>query len=108
MVFDATMKSATGALNRIDAFKDSYAIHGYYMFASPETATTRAMSRFKRGNEKNGKGRFVPPEIVMGNTENEKNFDKAIESFDKWGVYDNNSDSGSGPVHVASGSKGEK
>jgi hypothetical protein len=30
------------------------------------------MGRFKHGNEKDGKGRFVPPEVVMSNTENEK------------------------------------
>jgi hypothetical protein len=50
-----------------------------------KTATARAMSRFKRGNEKDGKGRFVPPEVVMGNTDNEANFDKAIPLFAKWG-----------------------
>jgi predicted ABC-type ATPase len=103
VIFDATLKSRSTVDKRVAQFSKTHDIHGYYMFASPETATERATGRFKRGMEKDGKGRFVPPEVVMANTDNEKNFDEAIPHFSKWGVYDNNS--GSGPVHVASGGK---
>lgn len=97
VVFDATLKSSKSANVRIQQFQTAgYEIDGYYMFASPQTATERAMNRFMRGGET---GRFVPPEVIMGNTENEKNFDNAIQHFRKWGVYDN--DSGGGPKHVA-------
>lgn len=101
VIFDATLKSESTVLKRIEQFTDTHDVHGYYMFASPETACARAMMRFKRGTEKDGKGRYVPPEVIMANRDNEKNFDAAIPKFAKWGVYDNNS--GSGPQHVASG-----
>ena len=101
VVFDATLKSAKSAKDRIAQFEQAgYDIHGHYMFASPETATSRAVGRFVRGGEK---GRFVPPEVVMGNTDNEKNFDEAIPLFKKWSIHDNNGSSGGAPRHVASG-----
>lgn len=101
VVFDATLKSSKSANGRIEQFLSSgYHIDGFYMFASPQTATERAMNRFMRGGET---GRFVPPEVVMGNTENEKNFDAVIPHFRRWAVYDN--DSGDGPKHVAGSEK---
>lgn len=97
VVFDATLKSSKSALGRIGEFASAdYDIDGFSMFASPETATERAMNRFMRGGET---GRFVPPEVIMANTDNERNFDAVIPMFKRWGVYDNNS--GSGPRHVA-------
>jgi hypothetical protein len=78
-------------------------LNGYYMHAPPDVATERALERFKRGNEKNGKGRYVPPDYILGATENEKHFDEYIPAFRKWGVYDNNTGGGGAPRHVASG-----
>ena len=102
VVLDITMKSSSTSASRINQFVDAgHDIHGFYMFASPETATERAVGRFKSGMEKTGKGRFVPPEIIMGNVDNEKTFDNNIPFFKKWGVYDNNEGGGVGPRHVA-------
>ena len=101
ITFDATLKSESSAAGRIAQFQaEGYEVQGFYMFCSPETATKRALGRFKHGMQKDGKGRFVPPEIVMSNTENEKNFDKIVPSLKRWAVYDNNEDGGS-PKHVA-------
>jgi hypothetical protein len=53
--------------------------------------------RFVKGGPN---GRFVPPEVIMANTDNEKNFDAVIPFLKKWSVYNNNN-SGEGPVKVA-------
>ena len=103
---DMTLKSPGKAEAYAERFKpDNYEVDGYYMFASPQTATNGAVSRFKNGMDKNGKGRFVPPEIVMGNVKNEENFDRAIPLFRNWAVYDNNDRLPTGPKLV---SKGER
>jgi len=57
------------------------------MCASPEEATGRALGRFVRGGEK---GRYVPPAVILGNTQNERNFDKMEAGFSHWRIYDNN------------------
>jgi len=93
IVHDATLKSAKSINERVDRYaKDGYDIHGHYMHLSPEMATERATKRFARGQEKTGKGRFVPPEIILGNTDNEKNFDALIPLFKEWSVFDNSGD----------------
>ena len=43
----------------------------------------------------------MPPEVVMSNTDNEKNFDAVIPFLKKWSVYNNNT-SGEGPIKVGS------
>lgn len=92
-IHDATMKSeATAAMRMAQYEAAGYEVEGYYMYAAPETAATRAMSRYSKGGKFNG--RFVPPEIILGNVNNEKNFDKLSGGFRKWAVYDNNSSEG--------------
>lgn len=88
-VLDATLKSESSSAQRMALYEAAgYDVEGYYMYAAPEEAATRAMSRYSKGGKFNG--RFVPPEIVLSNTENEKNFDKLSSGFKKWAVYDNN------------------
>jgi len=94
VVLDGTLKSEN-IQKRIDVYQappsHEYEMEGYYMYASPETAATRAMSRFAT-KKKDFSGRFVPPEVILGNVNNEKNFDKMSPGFRKWGVYDNDAD----------------
>lgn len=66
-----------------------------------EEAATRAVSRFLRGGPA---GRYVPVEVILGSTTNEKVFDKLSPSFDKWAVYDNNTPGGT-PKLIAQGGK---
>ena len=70
------------------------------MYTSPEHAAQRAVERFSRGMERNGKGRYVAPEYSIGSTSNEKSFDDARAKMDKWEIYDNNVD-GRDPVFHA-------
>jgi len=60
------------------------------------------MSRFAGGGES---GRYVPPEVVLGNTENEANFDKIKKNVDAWSFHDNNRSKEEGPKLISS--KGE-
>ena len=108
VVLDGTLKSEN-IQKRIDVYQappsHEYELEGYYMYASPETAATRAMGRFatKKGDFS---GRFVPPEVILGNVNNEKNFDKMSEGFRKWGVYDNDADKrGEAPRLVSQGQR---
>lgn len=90
VIIDATLKSGATTEKRINAFKAAgYRIEGHYMYASPVRAAEQATGRFVRGNEKNGKGRFVPPEYSMGSLTNEHSFDQHRDDMDDWEVYDN-------------------
>lgn len=89
VIHDATMKSeATPAVRMANYEKAGYDVAGYYMYASPETAATRALGRFsKKGSFS---GRFVPLEIILNhNTRNESNFDKLSPGMKRWAIYDN-------------------
>ena len=87
-VLDATMKlEASSVMRMADCKSAGYDVEGYYMYAAPEEAAARLMSRYGWGGTS---GRSVPSEIILGNTNNEKNFDKLSSGFRKWAVYDNN------------------
>jgi predicted ABC-type ATPase len=102
IVHDATLKSSKGINDRVARYeKAGFDVHGHYMHLPPEMATERALKRFASGQKKTGQGRFVAPEIVLGNTDNERNFDKLIPRFKQWSVFDNRGDA---PKFVA-GSK---
>jgi predicted ABC-type ATPase len=89
VIHDATMKSAGTVGKRVELYeKENYQLEGYYMYLSPDKATNRAMGRYKT-KEGDFSGRFVPPEIILGNTKNEKNFDDLSPKFRKWAIYDN-------------------
>lgn len=95
VIFDVTMKSSRSVEERIIQYQGAdkdYDVQGFYMHAAPEKAVKQAMMRFKRGVEKDGMGRLVPPEIILSNVDNEANFDKAKKSFSKWAVYHNADD----------------
>jgi len=97
VIHDATLKSEGSAGQRMAAYVASgYEVEGYYMYLSPQDATKRALGRYSKGGTFTG--RFVPPEIVLGNTQNEKNFDKLSANMRKWAVYDN---SGKAPQLVS-------
>lgn len=100
-IHDATMKSEATAATRIVNYKlTGYDVEGYYVFAPPAVAAQRSIERFVRGMEKDGKGRYVPPSIILGNVRNEANFDKLKGGFKKWQVWDN---SGTRPKLFAEG-----
>lgn len=99
VVVDETLKSPGKAERRIAPFqKAGYEIQGHYMFCAPEVAAARSMQRYVNGLKKDGKGRLVPPEIILQNQKNEENFDRVLPAFTKWSVWSN---MGNAPVMVA-------
>lgn len=88
VIHDATLKSLDSAVERLETYMGKgYQAEGYYMYLSPDQAATRALGRYAKGGTFSG--RYVPPKIILGNTQNEKNFDKLSKRFVNWGVYDN-------------------
>lgn len=90
VILDGTLKSNDSIMNRVSTYQGAhdYDLVGRYMYASPETAATRAFSRFAKDGKFNG--RFVPPEVILSNTKNEQNFDALSPKFKEWSIYDNN------------------
>jgi len=103
VIHDATMKSEGTLAGRMTTFQAAgYNVSGHYMFASPEVAAERAMTRFAKGGTFSG--RYVPVNVVLGNVNNEKNFDRITPGLSKWSVWDNNATGGT-PRLVAQGGK---
>lgn len=87
IVHDATLKSR-GVEDTIKEFKDDgYDIEGHYMFVPRQVSANRAVKRYLGKDGK--RGRLVPVEVILENTENEKNFDAMKPYFKKWSAYDN-------------------
>lgn len=103
IVLDATMKTGKSIEDKVDDFKSSgFRIESHYMHLPRQEAAKRAVGRFLNGGEK---GRYVPPEVVLGNDKNESNFDKIKAKSDAWSFHDNSGEKGAGPKLIAS--KGE-
>jgi hypothetical protein len=103
IVLDATMRSEGGIGRYVSDFNEAgYELNGYYMHTSPQEAASRAVDRFLRGGTN---GRYVPPELILGSTTNEKVFDKVSSFMRKWAIYDNNEPGASAPKFVAEGGK---
>jgi predicted ABC-type ATPase len=102
VVLDATMKTAKSAIKKVEAFKDAgYSIEAHYMHLPRQEAAKRAVSRFM-GKTK----RYVPIDVVLGNTSNEDSFDQIKQIADKWSFRDNNVKQGNEPILISE-SKGK-
>jgi predicted ABC-type ATPase len=103
VVLDATMKTGKSIEDKVDEFKGAgFRTEAHYMHLPRQEAAKRAVGRFLNGGEK---GRFVPPEVVLGNNKNEENFDKIKHKVDAWSFHDNSGAKGDGPKLIAQ--KGE-
>lgn len=61
-----------------------------------QEAAKRAVARFL------GKtARFVPPDVVLGNTTNEASFDEVKKMVDAWSFRDNNVKQGEDPILIS-------
>ena len=97
IVLDKTMASSKKILNEIKEFKgDGYEVDAHYMHLPRQEAAKRAVQRFT-GKEH----RFVPPHVVLANTDNEKNFDEVKKHARKWSMWDNNVPMGQEPKLVS-------
>lgn len=99
VVLDATMKTGKSIVDKVDDFKAAgFRTEAHYMHLPRQEAAKRAIGRYLNGGEK---GRYVPPEVVLGNTKNEENFDTIKGKVDAWSFHDNSGEKGSGPKLIA-------
>lgn len=107
VVLDATLKSFDGADQKLKSFEDAgYCTEGHYMFLPAEKASERSVGRYFSPSEKAGadpkaRGRFVAPNIILGNTKNEDNFDKLRSRWKAWSFWSNDVPFGQEPTLLA-------
>jgi predicted kinase len=97
VVFDATMKSSGGALDKVAAFKGAgYDVEAHYMHLPRQIAAQRAIDRYFSPSKKDPKarGRYVPGHVILGNQMNEANFDQVRQHASRWSFRDNNVERG--------------
>jgi hypothetical protein len=110
LIWDITMSSRGSAERRIDdLWAAGYTrIEAVFVDIPVETSVSRAESRHRTDHDKYRAGhglggRFVPPEVIRGQVNNEwgslnrKTFEELRPRFDKWSRYDNSVD-GRDPV----------
>jgi predicted ABC-type ATPase len=97
IVLDGTLKSRDSALNNVLSFQnDGYRVEAHYMHLPREEAAKRAVARYLGPT-----GRYVPPEVILGNVRNEANFDEIARIVDDWSFRDNNVPRGQPPKLIA-------
>lgn len=117
VVMDITLRSPQDRM--VNRFKKAgYQTAAHYMYKSPKGALTGAVNRWNRKQvllnpitkeaHVFNKGRLVPPDVVEGNRDNEKNFDRIAGKVDNWSVVYNESDLGFQGRKVASKQKTKK
>jgi predicted kinase len=98
VVVDATIKTPKSAIAKAEKFKASgYRFECHYMHLPRVEAAKRAVARFLSPT-----GRYVPPDVILGNTTNEQSFDQLKEMCDAWSFRDNNVGRGEQPVLISS------
>lgn len=94
IVMDITMSNADKQIDELKLAKSlGYKTGAYYMHVPKQESFKRAMKRYVESETEPGKedftGRLVPPDVLLGMTNNEANFDKVKEFADDWSFYDN-------------------
>jgi predicted ABC-type ATPase len=102
VVLDATMKTGKTTLANAKEFQDAgYRLEAHYMHLPRQEAAKRAVQRFLGKTQ-----RYVPVEVVLGNTDNEKTFDQVRAIADRWSFRDNNVAKGAEPILISEGGAG--
>ena len=83
VVLDGTLSGDYEKLkNKILPFIDSgYTLQAHYVSLPRQKSIQRAINRYVSGNKKNGRGRYVPIEVLSDMKNNEKNFAKLLSDF---------------------------
>lgn len=84
VVLDATMNGLESTQRRLKQFIDmGYRTEAHYMYLPRQEAAKRSVTRFI------SEGRYVPINVVLDMTENEKNFDIVKDEVDSWSFWSN-------------------
>jgi hypothetical protein len=110
VVYDATMKSDKPNIPG-DFSKEGYDIHTIMVQVGGEEAAGRAVDRYINGTKDGKVGRLVPPSIVLGNINNEANFDREVARRngpgDQFSLYDNRGGTKDTQPRLIANEKGE-
>lgn len=102
IIHDSTLRSDDIGSTVAQIKKSGYRVEGHYMFLPRQVAAKRAIQRYL-GKGPDERGRLVPPQVVLDNTDNERNFEKLSHYFDNWSAYDNQGPKGSIPKLINKG-----
>lgn len=116
VVLDQTLKSdKSRVVSRFMA--EGYDMEAYYMHKAPQEAIASAVQRWDKPVEVYNpitketktfpRDRLVPPSVIAGNTNNEKNFDKITRRAKKWKLVANESPTGFAGRVIDSGGHGQ-
>jgi hypothetical protein len=95
LIQDVTMRSEKTIKQSLEWAKNrGYNLEGHYMHLSREEAGFRAAKRGLKPTDP----RYVPLDIVAGNTHNERNFNVLKPYFSKWSIHSNDVAQGQKPV----------
>lgn len=84
IVIDATMKTTRSSVGTAQRFLNSeYEIECHYMHCPRQIAAERALSRFMGKS-----GRYVPIDVILGNTKNEETFEAVKQMATSWSFRD--------------------
>jgi predicted ABC-type ATPase len=96
IISDATLKSDKLGSQLEEMAARGYDIEGHYMYLPRQKAAERACGRYLKDGPQD-RGRLVPPEVILQNTNNEANFDKLKKYFKRWSAYNNDVERGQPP-----------
>lgn len=102
VVLDATMNGLESTKRRLKQFVDmGYRTEAHYMYLPRQEAAKRSVTRFI------SERRYVPIDVVLDMTENEKNFDIVKDDVDSWSFWSNEDVKQSDPPRfIKKGGKG--
>jgi predicted ABC-type ATPase len=112
IVLDATMKTGPKLLAMAQGYKDAgYKVDGHFMHLPRLKAAQRAIDRrfspgvkaAKEGGDPSLRGRYVDPDVILQNVDNEKNFEALTKIADNWSAWDNDVGRGEQPKLIARG-----
>lgn len=99
-IHDSTLKTKKVECDIMDMKESGYRIEGHYMHVPRHVSANRAVKRYL-GKGPNERKRLVPIEVILDNTENEKNFDSMKKHFNKWSAWDNQVQKGELPKLIS-------
>lgn len=99
-IHDSTLKTNKVERDIIQMKNSGYRIEGHYMHVPREVSATRAVKRYL-GDGPDKRKRLVPVDVILDNTDNEKNFESMKGHFDSWSAWDNQVPKGEKPTLIA-------
>jgi predicted ABC-type ATPase len=97
IVLDRTLRSVDKAADLVNGYvSKGFQVEGHYMYLPAKEAAYRAVKRALGPSH-----RYVPLDVVIGNTNNEAAFNRLKKNFTKWSFYSNDVPKGNSPRLVS-------